>query len=48
MRKVIFAEGEVYHIYNRGTDKREVFVDDVDRARFVQDLYEMNNSAPVV
>jgi len=48
MRRVIYAEGEVYHIYNRGTDKREVFGDDVDRARFVQDLYEMNNSAPVV
>lgn len=48
MRKVIFAEGEVYHLYNRGTDKREVFMDDGDRARFIQDLYEMNNSAPVI
>ncbi|HCC49298.1 MAG TPA: hypothetical protein DEQ38_14475 [Elusimicrobia bacterium] len=48
MRKVIFAEGEVYHIYNRGADKREVFLNDLDRHRFLQDLQEMNTSAPVV
>jgi putative transposase len=47
MRKVIFAEGQVYHIYNRGTDKREVFLCDHDRERFVSDLYHMNNHDPV-
>jgi len=25
MRKTEFANGEYYHIYNRGVDKREVF-----------------------
>ncbi|MDX9848768.1 MAG: hypothetical protein RBT74_17450, partial [Tenuifilaceae bacterium] len=28
MRKTIFANGEYYHIYNRGVDKREVFLND--------------------
>jgi len=48
MRKVIFAEGQVYHIYNRGTDKREIFPDDYDRYRFVQDLQYMNSPEPVL
>jgi len=48
MRKVIFAEGEIYHIYNRGTDRREVFGDDHDRGRFVYDLQKMNCPAAVL
>jgi putative transposase len=43
MRKEMFAEGPVYHIYNRGTDKREVFGCEEDRGRFVNDLYFMNS-----
>ncbi len=34
---------DLYHICNRGVDKREVFLDDGDRARFVHDLYVMND-----
>jgi len=48
MRKVRFAEGEIYHIYNRGVEKRECFADDQDRSRFLLDLVEMNSTAPVV
>lgn len=44
MRKITFAEGQVYHIYNRGTERREIFSDDHDRQRFVNDLYYLNNS----
>ncbi len=47
MRKVSFAEGEFYHIYNRGTDKRTVFLDDQDFARFLQSMVEFNNLHPV-
>lgn len=43
MRKIKFAEGEFYHIYSRGTEKREIFSDDSDRLRFVRDLYFMND-----
>ena len=48
MRRVVFAEEQIYHIYNRGTDKREVFLNDHDRYRFLGDLREMNNSRPVL
>ena len=34
---------DLYHICNRGVDKREVFLDDGDRTRFVHDLYVMND-----
>ncbi len=39
---------ELFHICNRGVEKREVFLDDGDRARFVHDLYVLNDaySAP--
>ena len=35
---------EIYHLMNRGVDKRQIFLDDQDRARFVHDLYEFNDS----
>ena len=34
MRKVQFAIGEYYHIYNRGVDKRDVFMSEKDFLRF--------------
>ena len=36
----------VYHVLNRGVDKRNIFLDDQDRARFVHDLYEFNDTHP--
>lgn len=36
---------ELYHLLNRGVDKRKIFLDNQDRARFVHDLYEFNDSA---
>ena len=39
-----FAPGEYYHIYNRGTDKREIFLDIHDYHRFIILLYLCNNS----
>lgn len=43
MRKEQFEEGEFYHIYNRGVDKRMIFIDDSDRLRFVNSIYVLNN-----
>lgn len=37
---------ELYHALNRGVEKRTIFLDDRDRARFVHDLYEFNDSSP--
>ena len=43
MRKEQFVEGEYYHIYNRGVDKRSIFSDDRSRLRFLHGLYVLNN-----
>lgn len=48
MRKLVFAQNEIYHIYNRGVEKRDVFLDDNDRLRFIHNLYEFNDSQPAV
>lgn len=37
---------ELYHLLNRGVDKRKIFLDDRDRARFVHNMYEFNDTAP--
>ncbi len=46
MQKPIFANNQIYHIYNRGVEKRDVFMDDKDRFRFIHDLFEFNDEAP--
>src|SRR3989344_7268388 len=35
---------ELYHLLNRGVEKREVALDDSDRLRFVHDLFVFNDS----
>ncbi len=47
MRKPDFAEGQIYHIFNRGVEKRTTFQDDGDYYRFIHDLYEFNNEDQV-
>ncbi len=46
MRKIQFLDGEVYHIFNRGVDKRNVFLDNKDYFRMVHNLFEFNDEAP--
>lgn len=36
MRREIFQINEYYHIYNRGVDKREIFLDEFDYAKFLK------------
>lgn len=43
MRKTDFVNGEYYHIYNRGVDKREVFLDDKDYWKFFDGMRDFNN-----
>lgn len=38
MRKEVFVTGGFYHLYNRGVDKRETFMDDADRRRFLDSM----------
>lgn len=42
-RKENFAEGEYYHVYNRGNSKQVIFLDDQDKDRFVKLLYLSNS-----
>jgi len=42
MRKVQFANGEYYHIYNRGVEKRKIFMDSKGYARFELGMREFN------
>ncbi|MHB8860644.1 MAG: transposase [Minisyncoccota bacterium] len=45
-RTFMFAPGEFYHIYNRGTEKRNIFMSRSDRNRFLTLLYLANQSDP--
>ncbi len=47
MKKPYFSENQIYHIYNRGVEKRDIFLDDKDYLRFIYDLYEFNNEDSV-
>lgn len=48
MIKPQFVNNEIYHIYNRGVEKRDVFLDDQDYFRFIHDLFEFNDEAPAL
>lgn len=47
MRKTKFVEGEFYHIFNRGVDKRIIFQDNDDINRFFQSMKEFNVLDPI-
>ncbi|MFH1402203.1 MAG: transposase [Patescibacteria group bacterium] len=47
MRKDPFIIGQYYHIYNRGTDKRVIFMDKFDLWRFLQSMEEFNTIEPI-
>lgn len=44
MRKVQFQNDYFYHIYNRGIDKRNIFMDEKDYIRFLRSMRELNTS----
>ncbi len=48
MRNINFVNEEIYHIYNRSVETRDIFSDDEDRFRFIHDLFEFNDEAPAV
>lgn len=43
MRRITFAEGEFYHLYNRGVDKRRVFMSPGEYKRFLAYLLLLND-----
>src|SRR3989344_4929753 len=47
-RDFVFQGECIYHIYNRGVEKRTVFNDDNDKLRFQRMLYLANGDKPIV
>lgn len=47
MARQEFIEDGIYHVYNRGTDKREIFLSDQDYYRFIYYLYVCNDANPI-
>ncbi|MBI2591303.1 MAG: transposase [Candidatus Brennerbacteria bacterium] len=48
MQRIKPAINEIYHLYNRGVEKRKIFLDDNDYLRFVHDLFEFNDQNPTI
>lgn len=47
MRKINFTTNEYYHVYNRGTEKRSIFIDKNDIFRFLDSLRQFNVQEPI-
>ena len=48
LRKQSFAENECYHLYNRGTEKRIIFLDKKDYERFLFLMYICNTEKSII
>jgi putative transposase len=48
MRKLTFADDGIYHVFNRGVEKRSIFLDNQDHYRFIHCLFDLNNDNHVV
>lgn len=48
MRKQKIASGGIYHVYNRGVEKRLLFLDDQDYKRFIRNLAIFNDIKPAL
>ena len=47
MRKQPLITNQYYHIYNRGVDKRDIFMNKNDLSRFVLSVKEFNTTKPI-
>ena len=47
IRTTPLIQGEYYHIYNRGVDKREIFSSQDDLNRFLESMHEFNNTESI-
>lgn len=46
-RNVPFADGEHYHIYNQGVEKRNIFLDEHDFSRFLESISFFNQEESI-
>lgn len=47
VRKIKFATNEIYHIYNRGVEKRIIFEDQQDFQRFIETINAVNTTTRI-
>jgi putative transposase len=47
-RKFSFCENEYYHVYSRGIERRQIFMDNNDKERFLRSLFLSNSEKPFV
>lgn len=48
MTRPQFVNGEIYHVFNKGIDKRNIFLNNIDYIRFIHDLFFLNDEERVV
>ncbi len=48
MKKPQFVTEHIYHLYNRGVEKRNIFLANDDYFRTIHDLFEFNDEAPAL
>jgi len=48
MRKTPLVNNHIYHVFNRGVEKRHIYLDNQDYLRFIHNLYEFNDRSPVI
>ena len=48
MKKPQLINDFIYHIFNRGVEKRKTFLEKGDFVRFIRDLYEFNDEDAVI
>jgi putative transposase len=44
IKKPLFVNDYIYHVFNKGIEGRDIFLDDEDRLRFIHNLFEFNDS----
>jgi putative transposase len=47
IRRVEFVNNHYYHVFNRGVDKRPIYLESDDFNRFLQSMIEFNNINPI-
>jgi putative transposase len=48
MRKEKLTTGNIYHVFNRGVEKRTLFLDEIDNLRFINNLIIFNDKKIVL
>lgn len=46
MERPVFTNNKIYHVLNRGVEKRNIFIDNHDYLRFIHCLFEFNDINP--